>query len=165
MFTNIHRPPPLVLPEAAVLSCRCSVVSVVSSGAYRVSLKTGGSTTIPCRYDLKYKTLHTDPRKSVDNATISDDINQNTFTVTMTDLEPEDSEHYWCALVLKYIRPLEKCCPPFTIPLKNGPCIASIYRGPCSKCFNSSTDGREHSSTCQKLVMQCSSSCAPSLLW
>ncbi|XP_055730003.1 uncharacterized protein LOC129818284, partial [Salvelinus fontinalis] len=85
---------------------------VVSTGAYRVSVKTGGSTTIPCHYVQKYKTnvkylckvdylkrcspdVHT---KSINKASISHDINQQTFTVTMTDLEPEDSGRYWCAV-------------------------------------------------------------------
>ncbi|XP_038826927.1 uncharacterized protein LOC120026174 [Salvelinus namaycush] len=84
----------------------------VSRCAYRVSVKTGGSTTIPCRFDLKYKThvkflckvdylkrcspdVHT---KSINKFSISHDINQQTFTVTMTDLEPEDSGRYWCAV-------------------------------------------------------------------
>ncbi|XP_029565737.1 uncharacterized protein LOC115159823 [Salmo trutta] len=82
------------------------------SGAYRVSVKTGGSTTIPCRYDLKYKThvkylckldylkrcspdVHT---KSIDKASVYDDTNKQTFTVTMSDLEPVDSGRYWCAV-------------------------------------------------------------------
>ncbi|CAB1318983.1 unnamed protein product, partial [Coregonus sp. 'balchen'] len=83
--------------------------------AYRVSVKTGGSITIPCRYDQKYKThvkylckidylqrcstvVRTYPPKSTDKASISDDINQLTVTVTMTDLEPVDSGRYWCAV-------------------------------------------------------------------
>ncbi|XP_013999486.2 uncharacterized protein [Salmo salar] len=82
------------------------------SGAYRVSVKTGGSTTIPCRYDLKYKThvkylckldflkrcspdVHTE---SIHKASVYDDIKKQTFTVTMTDLEPVDSGLYWCAV-------------------------------------------------------------------
>ncbi|XP_071001002.1 CMRF35-like molecule 5 isoform X2 [Oncorhynchus clarkii lewisi] len=85
------------------------------SVAYRVSVKTGGSTTIPCRYDLKYKThvkywckednlyrcspyIRTDIPKSTAKALISDDINQQTFTLNMTDLEPEDSGRYWCVV-------------------------------------------------------------------
>ncbi|XP_071205658.1 polymeric immunoglobulin receptor-like [Salvelinus alpinus] len=85
------------------------------SGAYRVSVKTGGSITIQCHYHhyhikhLKYlciedhfdsssPVVHTDPPKRTNKASISDDINQLTFTVTMTDLEPEDSGRYWCAV-------------------------------------------------------------------
>uniref|UniRef100_A0A4W5NPL1 Immunoglobulin domain-containing protein n=1 Tax=Hucho hucho TaxID=62062 RepID=A0A4W5NPL1_9TELE len=85
------------------------------SGAYHVSVKTGGSTTIPIPYHQEYKTLvkycckgyylHscspvvlTDTPKSTYKASISDDINQLTITVTMTDLEPEDSGRYRCAV-------------------------------------------------------------------
>uniref|UniRef100_A0A4W5LKX8 Ig-like domain-containing protein n=1 Tax=Hucho hucho TaxID=62062 RepID=A0A4W5LKX8_9TELE len=85
------------------------------SGAYRASVKTGGSTTITCQYIQEYKTHvkylckrgsfkscssveRTDPPKSTGKISISDDINQRTFTVTMTDLEPEDSGYYWCAV-------------------------------------------------------------------
>ncbi|XP_055731363.1 uncharacterized protein LOC129818975 isoform X1 [Salvelinus fontinalis] len=81
-------------------------------GAYRVSVKTGGSITIPCRYDLKYKPhvkylckvghwqiCSPDPFKSTDKASISDDINKQTITVTMTDLEPVDSGRYGCFVI------------------------------------------------------------------
>uniref|UniRef100_A0A673WD23 Ig-like domain-containing protein n=1 Tax=Salmo trutta TaxID=8032 RepID=A0A673WD23_SALTR len=95
-----------------LLELQPEVFSVVSTGAYRVSVKTGGSTTIPCRYDLKYKThvkylckldylkrcspdVHT---KSIDKASVYDDTNKQTFTVTMSDLEPVDSGRYWCAV-------------------------------------------------------------------
>uniref|UniRef100_A0A8C7KCP2 Immunoglobulin domain-containing protein n=1 Tax=Oncorhynchus kisutch TaxID=8019 RepID=A0A8C7KCP2_ONCKI len=89
--------------------------SVIVSCAYRVSVQTGGSTTIPCHYGQKYKThvkywcigydlhscspvIRTDSTKSTDKASISDDINQLTITVTMTDLGTEDSGRYWCAV-------------------------------------------------------------------
>ncbi|XP_064797159.1 polymeric immunoglobulin receptor-like [Oncorhynchus masou masou] len=85
------------------------------SVAYRVSVRTGGSTTIPCHYVQKYKThvkylckgdnlysctpvVPADPPKSIDKSSISDDINQQTITVTMTDLEPEESVQYWCVV-------------------------------------------------------------------
>nr|XP_046146455.1 polymeric immunoglobulin receptor-like isoform X2 [Oncorhynchus gorbuscha]XP_046146458.1 polymeric immunoglobulin receptor-like isoform X2 [Oncorhynchus gorbuscha] len=82
------------------------------SGAYRVSVKTGGSITIPCPYDLRYKThvkylcklgyLHRcSPdvhSKSINKASISHYINKQTFTVTMTDLRTEDSGRYSCAV-------------------------------------------------------------------
>ncbi|CAB1318989.1 unnamed protein product, partial [Coregonus sp. 'balchen'] len=83
--------------------------------AYSVSVKTGGSITIPCRYDQKYKThvkywckgyyfnscspvVRTYPPNGTAKASISDDINQLTFTVTMTDLGSEDTEWYCCAV-------------------------------------------------------------------
>ncbi|CAB1318980.1 unnamed protein product [Coregonus sp. 'balchen'] len=85
-----------------------SSLALHHTGAYRVSVKTGGSSTIPCPYHQEYKThvkylckiddlqrcspvVHAEPPKSTDKASISDYINQLTVTVTMTDLEPEDS--------------------------------------------------------------------------
>ncbi|XP_029514831.1 CMRF35-like molecule 8 isoform X2 [Oncorhynchus nerka] len=82
------------------------------SGAYRVSVKTGGSITIPCPYNLRYKThvkylckvdyLHRcSPdvhSKSINKASISHYINKQTFTVTMTDLTTEDSGRYRCVV-------------------------------------------------------------------
>uniref|UniRef100_A0A8C7N356 Polymeric immunoglobulin receptor n=1 Tax=Oncorhynchus kisutch TaxID=8019 RepID=A0A8C7N356_ONCKI len=82
------------------------------SGAYRVSVKTGGSITIPCRYDLIYKMhekylckvdylVRCSPdvhSKSINKASISHYINKQTFTVTMTDLRTEDSGRYRCAV-------------------------------------------------------------------
>eukprot|EP00063_Salmo_salar_P024605 XP_013999440.1 PREDICTED: uncharacterized protein LOC106571187 [Salmo salar] len=84
------------------------------SVAYRVSVKTGSSTTIPCHYVQTYKThvkylckgnhlygcspvVHADFPKSTDNSSICD-INQQNITLTMTDLEPEDSGRYYCAV-------------------------------------------------------------------
>nr|XP_046224275.1 polymeric immunoglobulin receptor-like [Oncorhynchus gorbuscha] len=85
------------------------------SGAYRVSVKTGDSITIPCPYDHYYIKLfkylckgdhfdscshvvHAKPPKGTAKASVFDDINQLTMTVTMTDLEPEDSGRYYCAV-------------------------------------------------------------------
>ncbi|CAB1343866.1 unnamed protein product, partial [Coregonus sp. 'balchen'] len=81
----------------------------------RVSVQAGGSITIPCHYDQYYKNhvkywckgydwsrcsslVRSDHPKSSGNASISDDINQRVFTVTMTDLEPEDSKTYRCVV-------------------------------------------------------------------
>ncbi|CAB1318984.1 unnamed protein product [Coregonus sp. 'balchen'] len=87
------------------------------SGAYRVSVKTGGSITIPCPYHQEYKThvkywckgyyfnscspvVRTYLPKSTAKASISDDINQLTFTVNMTDLGRKSSGRYYCAVVI-----------------------------------------------------------------
>uniref|UniRef100_A0AAZ3NVM3 Immunoglobulin domain-containing protein n=1 Tax=Oncorhynchus tshawytscha TaxID=74940 RepID=A0AAZ3NVM3_ONCTS len=91
----------------------CLIQLTTSCCAYRVSVQTGGSTTIPCHYVQKYKThvkylckgdhlyscspvVPADPPKT--KASVFDDINQLTMTVTMTDLEPEDSGRYFCAV-------------------------------------------------------------------
>ncbi|KAK6293817.1 hypothetical protein J4Q44_G00361430 [Coregonus suidteri] len=85
------------------------------SAVRRVSVQAGGSITIPCHYDQYYKNhvkywckgydwsrcsslVRSDHPKSSGNASISDDINQRVFTVTMTDLEPEDSKTYRCVV-------------------------------------------------------------------
>ncbi|XP_031659068.1 uncharacterized protein LOC109867918 isoform X1 [Oncorhynchus kisutch] len=85
------------------------------SGAYRVSVKTGDSITIPCPYHYYYikhskylckgdhfdscsHVVHAKPRKGTAKASVFDDINQLTMTVTMTDLEQEDSGRYFCAV-------------------------------------------------------------------
>ncbi|XP_029501386.1 CMRF35-like molecule 5 isoform X1 [Oncorhynchus nerka] len=86
----------------------------VSAGRH-VSVQTGGSITIPCRYDQYYinhvkywckgygwthcsSVVRTDHPKSTDRASISDDITQKVFTVIMTDLEPDDSNTYRCVV-------------------------------------------------------------------
>uniref|UniRef100_A0A674A0I8 Polymeric immunoglobulin receptor-like n=1 Tax=Salmo trutta TaxID=8032 RepID=A0A674A0I8_SALTR len=85
------------------------LVSTVS----HVSVKKGGFITIPCLYDLIYRNhvkywcrgyywlvcstvVHTDHQKTSGNTSISDDINQQIFTVTMRRLSSSDSEYYWC---------------------------------------------------------------------
>ena len=89
--------------------------SVASSGAYRVSVKTGDSITIPCPYHHYYikhskylckgdhfdscsHVVHAKPPKGTAKASVFDDINQLTMIVTMTDLEPGDSARYYCAV-------------------------------------------------------------------
>ncbi|XP_071011156.1 polymeric immunoglobulin receptor-like [Oncorhynchus clarkii lewisi] len=85
------------------------------SGAYRVSVKTGGSITIPCPYHHYYikhskylckgdhfnscsHVVLAKPPKGTAKASVFDDINQLTMTVTMTDLESGDSGRYYCAV-------------------------------------------------------------------
>ncbi|XP_014010097.1 CMRF35-like molecule 1 isoform X2 [Salmo salar] len=89
-------------------------VSTVS----HVSVKQGGSITIPCLYTQRYRNnvkywckgyywlggstvVRTDHPKTSGKTPISDDINQHIFTVTMTSLSPSDSDYYWCIVVRK----------------------------------------------------------------
>ncbi|XP_029525276.2 polymeric immunoglobulin receptor-like isoform X2 [Oncorhynchus nerka] len=84
-------------------------VSTVS----HVSVKQGGSITIPCLYNQRYRNhvkywcrgyywfgcstvVRTDHPETSGKTSISDDINQQVFTVTMTSLSPSDSDYYWC---------------------------------------------------------------------
>ncbi|XP_064788540.1 polymeric immunoglobulin receptor-like isoform X2 [Oncorhynchus masou masou] len=84
-------------------------VSTVS----HVSVKQGGSITIPCLYNQRYRNnvkywcrgynwlgcstvVRTDRPKTSGKTSVSDDINQRVFTVTMTSLSPSDSDYYWC---------------------------------------------------------------------
>ncbi|XP_045069346.1 polymeric immunoglobulin receptor-like [Coregonus clupeaformis] len=92
-----------------------TLILFVLSAARHVSVQTGGSITIPCHYDQYYinhvkywckgynwiscsTLVRSDHPNSSGNASISDDINQRVFTVTMTDLEPEDSKTYRCVV-------------------------------------------------------------------
>ncbi|XP_035610221.1 polymeric immunoglobulin receptor-like [Oncorhynchus keta] len=78
-----------------------------------VSVKQGGSITIPCLYHQRYRNdvkywcrgyywlgcstvVRTDHPKTSGKTSVSDDINQRVFTVTMTILSPSDSDYYWC---------------------------------------------------------------------
>ncbi|XP_029608123.1 polymeric immunoglobulin receptor-like isoform X2 [Salmo trutta] len=85
------------------------------SAGWHVSVQTGGSISFPCSYDLNHinhvkywckglgwdvcsYVVRTDHPKSSGKNSISDDINKRIFTVTMTGLEPEDSENYRCVV-------------------------------------------------------------------
>ncbi|XP_029608010.1 polymeric immunoglobulin receptor-like [Salmo trutta] len=89
-------------------------VSTVS----HVSVKQGGSITIPCLYNQRYSNnvkywcrgyywlgcstvVRTDHPKTSGKTTISDNINQRVFTVTMTSLSSSDSDYYWCIVERK----------------------------------------------------------------
>ncbi|XP_036840654.1 polymeric immunoglobulin receptor isoform X2 [Oncorhynchus mykiss] len=89
-------------------------VSTVS----HVSVKQGGSIIIPCLYNQKYRNnvkygcrgynwlgcstvVRTDHPKTSGKTSVSDDINQLVFTVTMTSLSPSDSDYYWCIVERK----------------------------------------------------------------
>uniref|UniRef100_A0A4W5JBM2 Ig-like domain-containing protein n=1 Tax=Hucho hucho TaxID=62062 RepID=A0A4W5JBM2_9TELE len=91
----------------------CSSVSTVS----HMSVKPGGSITIPCLYNQRYRNnvkywcrgyywsgcstvVRTDHPKTSGKTSISD-INQRGFTVTMISLSPSDSDYYWCVVERK----------------------------------------------------------------
>uniref|UniRef100_A0A4W5JBZ4 Ig-like domain-containing protein n=1 Tax=Hucho hucho TaxID=62062 RepID=A0A4W5JBZ4_9TELE len=89
-----------------------TLVPCVSTVSH-MSVKQRGSITIPCLYDQRYRNnvkywcrgyywsgcstvVRTDHPKTSGKTSISDDINQRVFTVTMTNLSPSDSDYYWC---------------------------------------------------------------------
>ncbi|XP_041722799.1 transmembrane domain-containing protein TMIGD3 isoform X2 [Coregonus clupeaformis] len=84
-------------------------VSTVS----HVSVKQGGSITIPCLYGQIYRNhvkywcggsswlgcstvVRTDHPKTSGKTSISDDIKQRVFTVTLTSISPHGDYYFWC---------------------------------------------------------------------
>ncbi|KAL4604804.1 CMRF35-like molecule 8 isoform X3 [Arapaima gigas] len=80
-----------------------------------VSAETGGSVTIPCHYDQKYKhhvkywcrgyiwsscstVVRTDSPQRRGEVSITDHPNRLLFTVTMKNLQEKDSDTYWCVV-------------------------------------------------------------------
>ncbi|XP_072566727.1 CMRF35-like molecule 7 [Paramormyrops kingsleyae] len=80
-----------------------------------VSAERGGSVTIPCYYDQKYKhhvkywcrgyywyscsiLARSDSNQTAGKVSISDDHTHLVFIVTMRDLQEKDSDTYWCAV-------------------------------------------------------------------
>ncbi|KAF3842022.1 hypothetical protein F7725_023973, partial [Dissostichus mawsoni] len=81
----------------------------------KVSVRAGGSITIPCLYESKYinnvkylcqgyywnscsDKVRTNKPSSSGKCSISDDKKQRVFTVTINDLTEEDTGDYWCAV-------------------------------------------------------------------
>ncbi|XP_052354744.1 polymeric immunoglobulin receptor-like isoform X2 [Oncorhynchus keta] len=108
-------------PHLPLLLVIFSRLSGTQAGAYgvstvsKVSVKTGNDITIPCHYDQRYiqyvkywcqgdywnscsALVRTDQPKISGTVSISDDVNRRIFSVNMTDLQPEDSGYYWCAV-------------------------------------------------------------------
>ncbi|KAJ8278233.1 hypothetical protein GJAV_G00085390 [Gymnothorax javanicus] len=84
----------------------------------RVTAQQGGSVSIPCRYDQKYKDSvkywcrgvlwptcivlqRTNSPQRRAGLSITDDPAQQVFTVTMSRLQLRDSNKYWCAVEIK----------------------------------------------------------------
>ncbi|CAB1343632.1 unnamed protein product, partial [Coregonus sp. 'balchen'] len=86
-------------------------VSTVS----HVTVKKGGSITIPCLYDQRYRNhvkywckgrkflycstqMCTKPKSTSDWLSISDNVTTSIFTLTMNNLQPVVSDYFWCAV-------------------------------------------------------------------
>ncbi|KAJ8371843.1 hypothetical protein AAFF_G00299380 [Aldrovandia affinis] len=86
----------------------------------RVTVQTGGSVSIPCHYDQKYKdsvkywcrgllwgtcivVVRTDSPQRRGDVSITDDPAQQVFTVTLRNLQRRDTNKYWCAVRVKGI--------------------------------------------------------------
>ncbi|XP_041723014.1 polymeric immunoglobulin receptor isoform X2 [Coregonus clupeaformis] len=86
-------------------------VSTVS----HVTVKKGGSITIPCLYDQRYRNhvkywckgrkflycstqMRTKPKSTSDWLSISDNVTTSIFTLTMNNLQPVVSDYFWCAV-------------------------------------------------------------------
>lgn len=100
--------------SAVVLTGIHSKIMTVSN----VSAKAGGSISIPCLYDLRYRNhvkylckgnyfmfcnivVQTNqPNKFSKRFSIYDDINQTTFTVSINNLSLTD-KHYWCGVEIE----------------------------------------------------------------
>uniref|UniRef100_A0A672GAU7 Ig-like domain-containing protein n=1 Tax=Salarias fasciatus TaxID=181472 RepID=A0A672GAU7_SALFA len=66
-----------------------------------VSAKAGGSISIPCLYEPQYTSsikYLCQTWKSEKRFMIHDDQSRQVFTVTITDLQPQDASYYWCAV-------------------------------------------------------------------
>uniref|UniRef100_A0A8D0CIY1 Ig-like domain-containing protein n=1 Tax=Scleropages formosus TaxID=113540 RepID=A0A8D0CIY1_SCLFO len=80
-----------------------------------LSVQSGGSATIPCHYEEKYKNhikywckgllfaicstvVRSDSSESEGDVSIADDPDQLVFSVTMRNLQRWDTNRYWCAV-------------------------------------------------------------------
>ncbi|XP_060762353.1 transmembrane domain-containing protein TMIGD3-like [Neoarius graeffei] len=87
--------------------------NVGSRALMELSVKTGGSVTIPCRYDRKYIqhkkywcsgttfsycNIEAFTNETRGEVTVIDHPAENLFTVTMNNLQTENTGWYWCAV-------------------------------------------------------------------
>ncbi|XP_067467143.1 polymeric immunoglobulin receptor-like [Thunnus thynnus] len=99
--------PHLIL--AGLIGIHCQIITVS-----RVSVKAGGSISIPCLYDQYYRNhvkflcqgyywhscsyaVKTNQKSGSEKFSISDDTNQRIFTVTINDITHKDTD-FWCAV-------------------------------------------------------------------
>ncbi|KAG9329951.1 hypothetical protein JZ751_028522, partial [Albula glossodonta] len=103
----------LQIPVHIYVSNHTNSVRTVSS----LTVQAGGSVTIPCHYDERYEhhvkywckgyhwnyctpIVRTDSPQRKGGVSITDDPAQQVFTVTLSDLQVNDSDTYWCAVEL-----------------------------------------------------------------
>ncbi|KAI1888786.1 hypothetical protein AGOR_G00172300 [Albula goreensis] len=147
----------LIQPSASLATPQ-AVLSVQTES--RVTAQRGGSVSIPCRYDQKYRDsvkywcrgvlwgtcavlVRTDSPQRRGDVSITDDPAQLVFTVTMGNLQVRDTNKYWCAVKIKgYGTPDDKAgvflsvisataLPPTTPPLQTS---RSTPTGGCGDC-------------------------------
>ncbi|CAJ1067310.1 CMRF35-like molecule 1 isoform X1 [Xyrichtys novacula] len=99
---------------SGLIGFHCEIITVD-----KVSVKAGGSISIPCLYELRYRdkvkylckgsswgkctyAVKTDQPDSTRKFSISDDTNRGIFTVTINDVTYDDTDDtwYWCAVDL-----------------------------------------------------------------
>ncbi|XP_065132808.1 polymeric immunoglobulin receptor-like [Paramisgurnus dabryanus] len=93
-------------------------VTVSITTLYHVSVREGGTVTIPCLYDSRYKlnpkywctgtfwslctiTAHTGHTDKTGKWLITDDLSKNIFTVQLNNLTTFDSGFHWCGVGIK----------------------------------------------------------------
>ncbi|KAK9541474.1 hypothetical protein VZT92_001513 [Zoarces viviparus] len=115
---------------AGLLGIHSQIVTVSE-----VSVKAGGSISIPCLYELTYKNdvkylckgrvFWTCSVITNERFSISDDTNKGIFTVTINDLRDEDtSSYYWCAVKIIGMSDVKK---RFQLSVTSG--MPSLYVG------------------------------------
>ncbi|XP_078144742.1 polymeric immunoglobulin receptor-like [Centroberyx gerrardi] len=103
----------------------CGLIGIHSITTVRkVSVKAGGSISIPCLYDARYinhvkclcrgyywnscsYVVKTNQSSNSGKFSISDDTKQRIFTVTINNLV-QDTSYYWCAVEIKYRADVKK---------------------------------------------------------
>ncbi|XP_073714172.1 polymeric immunoglobulin receptor-like [Misgurnus anguillicaudatus] len=87
----------------------CFLDGSYSIGTRHLSVKSGGSVTIPCYYNRKYtqqqkhwyseiykSSIYTNTTQK--NVSVIDHPDQSLFTVTIRDLQDQNTGYYWCAV-------------------------------------------------------------------
>ncbi|XP_071385468.1 polymeric immunoglobulin receptor-like [Centroberyx affinis] len=104
----------------------CGLIGIHSiTTVSKVSVKAGGSISIPCLYDARYinhvkclchgndwssctYVVKTNQPSLSGKFSISDDTKQRIFTVTINDLVVQDTSYYWCAVEIEILPDVKK---------------------------------------------------------